>query len=198
MTKEEIEAAKLLTKCKSSAISQINTCYHPSCTDKSINSHILQKNGILSTIAEERHLWEMGIDNFKKPQSSSVWVSCSFYRMVPWTRWHIRWFIARTYSDGCFVFLGGFLFRTFAFFFAQEVFFVPSVLGACELPPSPAPRYTQYTGTYAESIHRGALWFPVVNAKSALYLLDSQEGEASWNDNPLGMPQDCCHFTKMW
>jgi hypothetical protein len=68
MTKEEIEAAKLLTKCKSSAISQINTCYHPSCTDKSINSHILQKNGILSTIAEERHLWEMGIDNFKKPQ----------------------------------------------------------------------------------------------------------------------------------
>jgi hypothetical protein len=67
MTKEEIEDAKLLTKCKSFAISQINTCYHPSCTDKSINSHILQKNGILSTIAMDRHLWEMGIDNFKKP-----------------------------------------------------------------------------------------------------------------------------------
>ena len=67
MTKEEIEAAKLLTKCKSSAISEINTCYHPSCSDKSINSHILQKNGILSTIAKDRHLWEMGIDNFKMP-----------------------------------------------------------------------------------------------------------------------------------
>ncbi|PIA78028.1 hypothetical protein BFR04_07295 [Gaetbulibacter sp. 4G1] len=68
MTKEEIEFAKLFTKCKSSGISSINTCYHPSCNEKSINSHILQKNGILSTIATDRHIWEPEINQFKKPQ----------------------------------------------------------------------------------------------------------------------------------
>lgn len=68
MTKEEIEFAKLFTKCKSTGISSINICYHPSCTEKSINSHILQKNGILSTIATDRHIWEPEINNFKKPQ----------------------------------------------------------------------------------------------------------------------------------
>lgn len=68
MTKEEIEFAKLFTECKSGAISRINTCYHPNCNEKSINSHILQKNGILSEIAPDKHLWELEINNFKKPQ----------------------------------------------------------------------------------------------------------------------------------
>ncbi|GAK91664.1 hypothetical protein [Nonlabens ulvanivorans] len=68
MTKEEIEFAKLFTDCKSGAISGINTCYHPNCNEKSINSHILQKNGILSAIAPDKHLWELEINNFKKPR----------------------------------------------------------------------------------------------------------------------------------
>ena len=67
MTKKEIEFAKLFTKCKSKGINSINTCYHPKCNEKSINSHILQKNGILSSIAPDRHLWEFEIDTFKDP-----------------------------------------------------------------------------------------------------------------------------------
>jgi hypothetical protein len=51
MTKGEIKFAKLFTKWKSAGISSINVCYHPKCNEKSINSHILQKNGILTTIA---------------------------------------------------------------------------------------------------------------------------------------------------
>jgi hypothetical protein len=51
MTKGEIKFAKLFTKWKSDGFSSINVCYHPKCNEKSINSHILQKNGILTTIA---------------------------------------------------------------------------------------------------------------------------------------------------
>ncbi|GGE29085.1 hypothetical protein [Psychroflexus planctonicus] len=68
MTKEEIEFAKLFNECKSRAISKIDTCYHPNCNEKSINSHILQKNGILSTIAPDKHLWELEINSFKTPR----------------------------------------------------------------------------------------------------------------------------------
>jgi len=68
MTKEEIEFAKLFTKCKSEGTSSINVCYHPKCNKKSINSHILQKNGILSSIALDKHLWGFEIDTFKTPQ----------------------------------------------------------------------------------------------------------------------------------
>jgi hypothetical protein len=68
MTKEEIEFAKLFTKCKNEGISSINICYHPKCSAKSINSHILQKNGILSSIAVDKHLWGFEIDTFKTPQ----------------------------------------------------------------------------------------------------------------------------------
>ncbi len=68
MTKEEIDLAKLLSKCKSSAISSIDRCYHPKCNEKSINSHIFQKNGILSSIATDQHIWEPVINQFKNPQ----------------------------------------------------------------------------------------------------------------------------------
>jgi hypothetical protein len=65
MKEEEIEYAKLHVKCKFEAIKSIDTCYFPDCTNKSINSHILQKNGILSKIATDNHLWEHTIDQFK-------------------------------------------------------------------------------------------------------------------------------------
>ncbi|ARV15359.1 hypothetical protein [Polaribacter sp. SA4-12] len=66
MTNREIESAKLFTKCKKKGISSIDICYHPKCTEKSINSHILQKNGILSKIATDRHLYELKINSFKE------------------------------------------------------------------------------------------------------------------------------------
>ena len=67
MTPEKIKFAKLFTSSKAKAIASITECYHPNCTKKSINSNILQKNGILSSIAPERHLWELIIDNFSEP-----------------------------------------------------------------------------------------------------------------------------------
>lgn len=66
MTQEKIEFAKLYVKCKNEGIDSVDTCYFPGCENKSINSHILQKNGILSTIATEGHLWEHTIDQFKE------------------------------------------------------------------------------------------------------------------------------------
>ena len=67
-TKINIEFANILIACKKKAIKSITNCYHPNCNKKSINSHILQKNGILSTIADNnRHVWEMIINQFKEP-----------------------------------------------------------------------------------------------------------------------------------
>lgn len=66
MTKEQI-LAKNFAECKAKAIASITTCFHPECPEKSINSHILQQNGILSTIAPSRHLWQMEVYPFKKP-----------------------------------------------------------------------------------------------------------------------------------
>ena len=63
-----IEFAKTFEDSKKEAIKSINTCYHPNCNDKSINSHILQKNGILSSIATDGHLWELEINQFKNPR----------------------------------------------------------------------------------------------------------------------------------
>lgn len=70
MTQEELEFAKLFKECTNKSISSIKTCYHPECEEKSINSHLLQKNGILSSIAIDSHLWHMEIDNFKNPYFS--------------------------------------------------------------------------------------------------------------------------------
>ena len=64
-TEQQRKIAAAFQKCKLKAISEINTCFHPECTEKSINSHILQKNGILSTLEKDGHVMEMGIDPFK-------------------------------------------------------------------------------------------------------------------------------------
>lgn len=60
----KIQTAKAFHDCKTKATNNIKTCFHPECNEKSINSHILQKNGILSSIAEENHVVEMQIDKF--------------------------------------------------------------------------------------------------------------------------------------
>jgi len=64
-TQQEKKIAAAFQKCKLKAISEINICLHPECEVKSINSHILQKNGILSTLGKDGHVMEMGIDPFK-------------------------------------------------------------------------------------------------------------------------------------
>lgn len=63
----ETTIAKAITKCKQAAINSISTCYYPGCNEKSINSHILQKNGILSRIATEGHVYDLDLDQFRNP-----------------------------------------------------------------------------------------------------------------------------------
>ena len=66
MKTENPEIAKLFTDCTQKAKAETNICMYPDCNNKSINSHIMQKNGILSSIAEDKHLWGLKIDNFKQ------------------------------------------------------------------------------------------------------------------------------------
>lgn len=65
---EKLKIAKAFHDCKSKAIEEINVCFHPNCDKKSINSHILQKNGILSSIAEDGHVTEMQINKFNETE----------------------------------------------------------------------------------------------------------------------------------
>jgi hypothetical protein len=64
-TTQEKKRAAAFQKCKLKAVSEISICFHPECGEKSINSHILQKNGILSTLIKDGHVMQMGIDPFK-------------------------------------------------------------------------------------------------------------------------------------
>ncbi|MFC6098107.1 hypothetical protein ACFPVY_15755 [Flavobacterium qiangtangense] len=59
--------AKAFQDCKARAIKKIKYCFVPGCNEKSINSHILQRNGILSTIAEESHVMQLEINQFREP-----------------------------------------------------------------------------------------------------------------------------------
>lgn len=67
---EKLKIAKAFHDCKSKAIKEISVCFHPNCNEKSINSHILQKNGILSSIAEEGHVTEMQINKYNETEHS--------------------------------------------------------------------------------------------------------------------------------
>jgi hypothetical protein len=66
MEYDKIKFAKLYHSTRKKAEKEIKTCYHPNCNLNSINSHILQKNGILSSIAKENHLWEHQINQFRE------------------------------------------------------------------------------------------------------------------------------------
>lgn len=67
MNQQEINTARDFLTCKKNAIAKLNTCFYPGCEKKAINSHILQKNGMLSLIAKDGHLWEMVISPFRYP-----------------------------------------------------------------------------------------------------------------------------------
>lgn len=64
---QEILLAKSFEDCKIQAQRKIKKCFHPECNETSINSHILQRNGILSKIAEESHVIELQSNQFKNP-----------------------------------------------------------------------------------------------------------------------------------
>lgn len=66
MRTERPELAKIFIECAKKARLSTNTCLFPGCQNPSINSHIMQKNGILSSISEDRHLWEFNVNHFKK------------------------------------------------------------------------------------------------------------------------------------
>lgn len=63
----ELESKKYFSECQRKAIKKNRTCFYPECSKKAINSHILQQNGILSTLTKDNHLWELKINPFKKP-----------------------------------------------------------------------------------------------------------------------------------
>lgn len=73
MEKEGIIRAKNFVECKNKGIDKIKTCFYPGCYELSINSHILQKNGILSTIASKQHVWEQDINPFYNPRFRFKW-----------------------------------------------------------------------------------------------------------------------------
>tara|TARA_R110000868_G_scaffold29420_8_gene109464 strand:+ start:5106 stop:6125 length:1020 start_codon:yes stop_codon:yes gene_type:complete len=60
--------AKVYQEIFNRAIKKKRSCFHPDCKEQSINSHILQRNGILSTIAEESHVMELKLDVFRNPK----------------------------------------------------------------------------------------------------------------------------------
>ena len=62
---QKTKLAKAFHTCQTQATKKINTCFHPDCEEESINSHILQKNGILSIIAEDQHVIEWRINKYK-------------------------------------------------------------------------------------------------------------------------------------
>ncbi|MCD9855568.1 hypothetical protein LUD75_12660 [Epilithonimonas sp. JDS] len=64
MRTENPELAKIFTDCAKKAKEQTNLCMYPGCSEKAINSHIMQKNGILSSLSNDQHLWESAVDHF--------------------------------------------------------------------------------------------------------------------------------------
>lgn len=61
----QIRIAKAWQQAKLKAISQINTCFYPGCNKSSINSHILQQNGILTELEENGHVMQMEMNPFE-------------------------------------------------------------------------------------------------------------------------------------
>ena len=64
---EQYEFAKIYHETRNLSIKKVKKCYFPNCTKPPINSHILQKNGILNKLAINNHLWEKSINHFRKP-----------------------------------------------------------------------------------------------------------------------------------
>jgi hypothetical protein len=64
MTDKEIQ--KILENILKNAKKAYRQCLFDDCKDPSIESHLLQKRGIINQIAENNHVMELGIDSFKE------------------------------------------------------------------------------------------------------------------------------------
>lgn len=62
----DLEISKLWLEALKFAKTKINICYHPDCNEKSINSHILQRNGILNHISKNSHVWEKKVNQYSE------------------------------------------------------------------------------------------------------------------------------------
>lgn len=60
--RQKKKIAAFLDDCRKKAKNSSRECNYPGCNEKEINSHIFQKNGILSSIAKNRHLIAHDID----------------------------------------------------------------------------------------------------------------------------------------
>jgi len=58
------EIRNLIEKLKKRAKHAPRKCLFDNCQELAINSHLLQKNGMIDQIAENNHVMELGIDNF--------------------------------------------------------------------------------------------------------------------------------------
>lgn len=68
MNEEYLKRALNFNECKKKGIEKIRTCFYRSCGQPYINSHILQKNGILSFITSNQHVWAWDINLFYDPK----------------------------------------------------------------------------------------------------------------------------------
>lgn len=64
------EIIKQITKIQKDILSPSNwTCLCPDCNNATINSHLLQRHGILDNLAENGHMFESKAKNFYDPKS---------------------------------------------------------------------------------------------------------------------------------
>jgi hypothetical protein len=56
-TQLDYQKLRIIVKCRTAAKNKIKKCFYPGCNEKSINSHILQRKGILDKISTDSHLW---------------------------------------------------------------------------------------------------------------------------------------------
>jgi hypothetical protein len=61
----EKEIKSIIRKHENASKSKRRKCFYPNCDSNSIDSHLLQKNGILNQIKHQNHVFEVGIDPFK-------------------------------------------------------------------------------------------------------------------------------------
>lgn len=63
---KEKEIKNLIEKLRKRAKQAKRKCLHANCNETAIDSHLLQKKGIINQISENNHVWELGMNNYKK------------------------------------------------------------------------------------------------------------------------------------
>ena len=71
MEKEYIEKVQRLSEREKDIVKKKWLCMCPNCTNPAINSHLLQRHGVLSHIVEKGHLYEIGREDFYKWDENS-------------------------------------------------------------------------------------------------------------------------------